>query len=110
LLGPLTGQCFDIIASNPPYIPLTDRESLSVEVREHEPHDALFAGEDGLAIYRRLIPEAHALLASGGWLVLEIGYGQQRPIEDLLLASGYIEIGFVADYQGIPRVAIAQRL
>jgi release factor glutamine methyltransferase len=105
LLAPLAGLRFEIIASNPPYIPLADREFLSVEVREHEPETALFAGEDGLEIYRRLIPEAVAVLAPGGWLVMEIGFGQEEAIEQLLIANGYEEIHFIADYRGIPRVA-----
>ena len=109
LLAPLVGRSFEIIASNPPYIPLGDGDSLSVEVREYEPHLALFAGVDGLEVYRRLIPQAWELLVADGWLVMEIGYGQQAAIEILLLASGYSEIDFVADYQGIPRVALGQR-
>jgi release factor glutamine methyltransferase len=109
LLVPIAGRSFDIIASNPPYIPLADRESLSVEVREYEPHNSLFAGDDGLAVYRRLIPQAREFLMPNGWLVLEIGYGQQPAIESLLLASGYTGIRFVQDYQGIPRVAVGRR-
>ena len=109
LLAPLAGQSFDIIASNPPYIPTTDLDSLSIEVCEHEPHSALFAGDVGLDIYRRLIPDAGELLVSGGWLVLEIGYGQQPAIEELLLANRYSDIQFIPDYQGIPRVASARR-
>jgi release factor glutamine methyltransferase len=109
LLAPLAGQSFHIIASNPPYIPTSESESLSIEVREHEPHSALFAGDDGIDIYRRLIPDAFPLLIPGGWLVLEIGYGQQPAIEQLLQANGYQEIHFLPDYQGIPRVAVARR-
>jgi release factor glutamine methyltransferase len=109
LLAPLAGQQFQIIASNPPYIPLADREFLSVEVRDHEPEAALFAGEDGLAIYRRLIPDALALLAPNGWLIMEIGFGQEPEIEQLLVANGYKEIHFIADYRGIARVAAGRR-
>ena len=109
LLTPLAGEQFQIIASNPPYVPLGDRDSLSVEVREFEPHSALFAGDDGLEIYRRLIPGARDLLVSGGWLVLEIGYGQQAAIASLLESAGYREIGFVPDYQGIARVACGRK-
>ena len=105
LLGPLAGRRFSIIASNPPYVPLLDRDSLSVEVHEHEPHAALFAGEDGLDIYRRLIPEARDHLLPGGWLVMEIGYGQRDAIEAMLQSNGYAETHFVEDYQRIPRVA-----
>lgn len=110
LLTPLAGQHFHILASNPPYIPLADRDSLSVEVRDYEPHQALFAGDDGLAIYHRLIPGAHEYLIPHGWLVLEIGYGQQPAIEQLLRSSGYSDVRFVPDYQGIPRVAVARGL
>ena len=109
LLAPLVGESFHIIASNPPYVPLSDRDSLSVEVRDHEPHSALFAGDDGLAIYRRLIPEARELLIPGGWLVVEIGYGQQTPIEGLLIENKYSSVHFIADYQGISRVAVGMR-
>jgi release factor glutamine methyltransferase len=109
LLAPLAGQSFDILASNPPYVPLRDRVSLSVEVRGYEPESALFAGDDGLAIYRRLIPDARTYLKQDGWLVVEIGCGQQQAIEQLFEDSGYREVHFIADYQGIPRVAIGQR-
>jgi release factor glutamine methyltransferase len=109
LLMPLTGQTFSMILSNPPYVPLRDRASLSVEVREYEPHAALFAGDDGLAIYRRLIPDARELLVADGWLVIEIGYGQQSAVEELLQSSGYSSIHFIQDYQSIPRVAAGQK-
>ena len=109
LLAPVAGERFDIIVSNPPYVPTTDRPTLSVEVRDHEPALALFAGNDGLDIYRRLIPAAHAALVSGGYLLLEIGYDQSTAIEELLTAAGFAEIGFHADLQGIPRVVCAQR-
>jgi release factor glutamine methyltransferase len=109
LLSSLAGERFSIIASNPPYVPERDRDSLSVEVRKHEPHTALFAGADGLDLYRRLIPEAFPLLEPNGWLALEIGYGQRSAIESLLASAGYREIHFVSDYQGIPRVASARR-
>ena len=109
LLAPLAGEEFQIIASNPPYVPLADCDSLSVEVRDFEPHSALFAGDDGLEIYRRLIPCARELLVSGGWLVLEIGYGQRAAIASLLDPAGFREVDFVPDYQGIARVAVARR-
>lgn len=100
---------FDIVVSNPPYIAESDRASLSIEVREFEPPQALFAGEDGLAIYRRLIPQAFAALARGGWIVLEIGCGQEPAVRRLLEDAGFSEIGFTPDLQGIPRVAAARR-
>jgi release factor glutamine methyltransferase len=109
LLAPVAGEKFDVIVSNPPYVPASDRGSFSVEVRDHEPAVALFAGTDGLDIYRRLIPAAFDALASGGYIALEIGFGQREAIEDLLDAAGFEDIGFVPDLQGIPRVALAQK-
>jgi release factor glutamine methyltransferase len=105
LLVPLAGRSYSIIASNPPYVPTGDLPSLAVEVREHEPHTALFAGVDGLDVYRRLVPEAREHLLPDGWLVMEIGFGQRDAVEELLQSHGYSEVHFVADYQGIPRVA-----
>ena len=108
LLTPATGQQFEIIASNPPYVPTANRSSLSIEVRDHEPPFALFAGSDGLDIYRRLIPEAFACLSPGGFIALEIGYAQSSAIADLLEGFGFYSIEFVSDLQSIPRVAVAQ--
>jgi len=110
LLAPVAGETFDLIVSNPPYVPATDRDSLAVEVRDHEPSLALFAGNDGLEIYRRLIPQAFAALAPGGFIALEIGYGQQPAIHSLLASAGFANIEFTPDLQGIPRVAVAQHM
>jgi len=110
LLAPVAQEQLDIVVSNPPYVPLTDRDTLAVEVRDHEPALALFAGPDGLDIYRRLIPQAFACLVSGGFIALEIGYGQSEAIAGLLAASGFHQIEFIPDLQSIPRVACAQRL
>ena len=109
LLVPAATQQFDIIVSNPPYVPENDRGTLALEVRGYEPAQALFAGADGLAVYRRLIPAAFVALAPGGFVVLEIGYGQQVAVRALLEGSGLEHIGFTADLQGIPRVAFAHR-
>ncbi len=108
LLTPVQGERFDVIAANPPYVPEEDRASLDVEVREYEPEQALFAGLGGMDLYRRLIPQAADAVVPGGYLVMEIGYGQQRSIEALLTADRYEEIDFLADLQGIARVAIAR--
>lgn len=109
LLAPVAERQFDIVASNPPYVPTTDRASLAVEVREHEPALALFAGDDGFDVYRRLIPAALAALVSDGYIALEIGFGQSTQIGELLSSSGFHEVDFLRDLQNIPRVAIAQR-
>jgi release factor glutamine methyltransferase len=98
---------FDAIVSNPPYIPERDRNSLHPEVRDHEPATALFAGETGLDLYRRLIPEAYSLLKRNGLLALEIGHGQQDALASLL--QDWDDVSFVNDLQRIPRVALARR-
>jgi release factor glutamine methyltransferase len=98
---------FDVIVSNPPYIPTSDRASLHPQVREHEPEAALFAGSDGMDIYRCLIPQAHAALRPGGLLALELGHGQRSRIAELL--AGWIGVRFLDDLQKIPRVALARR-
>jgi release factor glutamine methyltransferase len=107
LLDPVASERFDLVVANPPYVPTIERESMSVEVRDHEPALALFAGMDGLDIYRRLIPAAPSVLVPGGFLVLEIGYGQARAVEGLLVAARFQQIEFMPDLQGILRVACA---
>ena len=98
---------YDAIVSNPPYIPETDSPTLHPEVRDYEPHTALFAADEGLDIYRRLIPQAHALLKPNGLLALEIGHGQREALAALL--TGWHNVNFVDDLQHIPRVALATR-
>ena len=109
LLAPVAGERFELIVSNPPYVAATDRDSLAVEVRDHEPSLALYAGDGGLEIYRRLIPQAFSALVPDGFIALEIGYAQQPSIHRLLADTGFINIEFTQDLQNIPRVAIAQR-
>ena len=76
-------------------------------IRDFEPSQALFAGPEGLDIYRRLIPEAFALLKPGGLLALEIGHGQRDAIAALL--AEWAAVTFIPDLQQIPRVATARR-
>jgi release factor glutamine methyltransferase len=105
LLHAVRGERFDVVVSNPPYV--AEGEVLEAQVREYEPREALFAGPTGMEIYPRLIPEAWEVLAPGGWLLMEIGHGQREALAELLM--GWDGVEFVADLQGIPRVAIAQR-
>ncbi len=100
------GATFDLVVSNPPYVGKSEADKLQVEVREHEPHCALFGGEQGLDIYRRLIPQAHRVLKPGGWLVMEIGYSQEQEIKELL--RDWHEVRALPDLRGIPRVVIAR--
>jgi release factor glutamine methyltransferase len=97
---------FDAVVSNPPYI--ADDEILEPQVRDYEPHSALFSGPTGLEVYRRLIPQAAKALRPGGWLLLEIGHGQQSALETLL--TSWQDVRFIADLQGIPRVVEARLL
>ncbi|MBV8630658.1 MAG: peptide chain release factor N(5)-glutamine methyltransferase [Silvibacterium sp.] len=104
LLGAVMGR-FDLIVSNPPYV--ADGESLEPQVRDFEPKLALYAGRDGLAIYRRLIPQALEALKPGGWLLMEIGHGQRDTLLEML--SGWCDVSFRNDLQGIPRVVCARK-
>jgi release factor glutamine methyltransferase len=105
LFTALPDERFDVIVSNPPYV--AESETLEPQVRDYEPHSALYAGPSGLDIYRRLIPQARLSLNPEGWLLLEIGHGQQLELAALL--STWDKITFVTDLQSIPRVAIARR-
>ena len=109
LLTPVAGEHFEFVVSNPPYVSSGGRASMDVEVREFEPETALFAGSDGLAIYRRLIPQAAGVLVPGGYIALEIGCDQRDAIRALLGASAFEDVEFVPDLQGIARVAVARR-
>lgn len=104
-------KSFDCVVSNPPYIAEKDRASLATEVRDFEPPQALFAGEDGLEIYRRLIPAAHRALKSGGWLVMEMGAGQKEAIQQMLATciGGWDLVTVLPDLQDIPRIICARR-
>jgi release factor glutamine methyltransferase len=108
LLEPVAAESFDVVVSNPPYVAETDRPTLAVEVRDYEPSLALFAGTEGLDIYRRLIPAAARVLNPGGFILLEIGYGQREAVSHLLTASGFESIEATPDLQGIPRVLSGQ--
>ncbi|HEY3990847.1 MAG TPA: peptide chain release factor N(5)-glutamine methyltransferase [Acidobacteriaceae bacterium] len=107
LFAALADERFDCIVSNPPYVATS--ETLEPEVRDYEPAMALYAGEDGLAIYRRLIPAAFDHLERGGHLLFEIGHGQHAPLRSLLAGSGFQEIHFLDDLQAIPRVVSARK-
>ena len=106
LLAAAAGERFDLIVSNPPYIPLTEAEDLHPQVRDHEPHLALFGGEDGLDLYRRLIPQAKLHLLPDGWLLLETG-GRSPALDELW--NGWVSLHAVRDLQGTERVFAAQR-
>jgi release factor glutamine methyltransferase len=99
----------EAIVSNPPYIALREVDSLATEIRDHEPGAALFAGQDGLDVIRRLIPQAAARLVAGGLLALEIGITQAGAVRDLLADRDWREIEIRDDLAGRPRVVMARR-
>ena len=101
--------CFDIVASNPPYVTDADLETLDPEVRDHDPRLALAGGEDGLDVIRRLSEETPSLLKENGFLIMEIGHDQAGPVRDLLAASGWRVETTLPDGAGIERVVVAQR-
>jgi release factor glutamine methyltransferase len=103
----LTDGSFDMIVSNPPYVPETDRATLQKEVRDHEPALALFAGQDGLAVYERLIPQAERLLKPGGRLILELGHQSLAPVRQML-GRKWGEINVIPDLAQVPRVLSAK--
>jgi release factor glutamine methyltransferase len=95
---------FDLIVSNPPYIPSGDLAALMPEVRDFEPRLALDGGRDGLDSYRLLACQAPGLLRPGGWLLLEVGIGQATAVRELLAGAGLLDLFSRDDYAGIPRV------
>ncbi|HKD78638.1 MAG TPA: peptide chain release factor N(5)-glutamine methyltransferase [Candidatus Angelobacter sp.] len=107
LLGVYTGETFDFIISNPPYVGEADADKVQKQVREFEPRIAVFSGQEGLEIYRRLVPQALEHLRPGGWFVAEIGYSEETNVRDLL--AGWSEVRVTADLQGIPRVVAARK-
>ena len=96
---------FDLIVSNPPYIPTEEIQELQTEIRDHEPHLALDGGEDGLSFYRRIIEEAPDFLRKRGTLLLEIGFDQAEAVAGLARARGcYQEAEVTRDLAGLNRV------
>jgi len=109
LLGTHAGP-FDVIVSNPPYVPSAHIPTLQREVRDFEPAGALDGGPDGLDIIRRLVPEAASRLAERGWLVFEFGFGQADGIRAIIAAEPRLALVTIRnDLAGIPRVAVARR-
>ncbi len=97
-----------LIVSNPPYVPTGDLPALPPEVREWEPTEALDGGADGLDLVRALLESAPLVLAPGGWLIMEFGYGQEDDVRALLRRSPLHLVGIRKDLQQIPRTLVAR--
>jgi release factor glutamine methyltransferase len=101
---------FDLIVSNPPYVPEADRASLAPEVVDYEPPEALFAGPDGLLVIAQVLDTAPAALAPGGYLLLEIGHGQADAVKRLVDSTDTLRfVDLEPDLQGIPRILVTTR-
>ncbi len=102
---------FDLIVSNPPYIARNEAAQLQREVRDHEPHAALFGGRTGVEIYQRLIEQARDLLRDRGILVLELGYDSADHVRGIFDAQPeWTKVAITMDLAGIPRVLAAERV
>lgn len=106
--APIDGH-FDIVLSNPPYIPTGEIEGLAPEVARYEPRGALDGGGDGLNAYRALLPLMARALVAGGTALFEMGAGQDEAIGSLARSCGLEIVGFQADMAGIPRVAVLRQ-
>ena len=106
LLSAYQGEQFDFVISNPPYVGESEADTVQKQVREFEPKAAVFSGWEGMDIYKRLIPQAHAALKPEGWLVMEIGFSTEEKVKQLL--TGFTDIQTTTDLQGIPRVVAAR--
>jgi release factor glutamine methyltransferase len=109
LFDAIRDHSVNVLVSNPPYVPRTDQPNLQREVRDYEPHVALFAGPTGLEIYEKLIAAAARVLRPHGWLLLELGYNSLAPVRAMLEQS-WSDIDVIPDLAGFPRVLGAKCL
>jgi len=107
LLTAIADRSMDVVVSNPPYVPIADREGLQREVRDYEPEVALFAGPTGFEIYEQLIADARRVLRPSGLLILELGYNSRDRVVTLL-GQVWCDVRTVPDLAGIPRVLVAR--
>jgi release factor glutamine methyltransferase len=108
LLDGISGPA-GMIVSNPPYVPTSDLASLPPEVANWEPRGALDGGGDGLDVVRQLLADAPRVLAPGGWLIMEFGFGQEDGVREAASRSALDVVEVLADLQGIPRTLVARR-
>ena len=103
LLEAVAERSIDLLISNPPYVPGADKANMQTEVRDWEPHIALFAGDSGFEIYRRLIAGAETVVRRGGRLMMELGYQSLDGVREML-ANRWTDIAVLSDLAGLPRV------
>ncbi|HMJ09171.1 MAG TPA: peptide chain release factor N(5)-glutamine methyltransferase [Pyrinomonadaceae bacterium] len=108
LFAQFPARRFDLIVSNPPYVPATDLDGLQPEVKSFEPRIALTDGDDGTSIIRRIISGAPAFLKPGGFLVIEIGFDQSPAVSGFLDPAIWTQVEFFPDFQGFPRMLVAR--
>ena len=104
------GIKFNIIVSNPPYIPKRDMDTLHTQVKDYEPYNALEGGEDGLDFYRDITEQSKDYLKSNGILAYEVGHDQAKEVSEIMKNNGYTKIYTKKDIQGIDRVVIGFKL
>jgi release factor glutamine methyltransferase len=108
LLGTIEpARLFDVIVSNPPYVGECEADKVQKQVRDFEPHWAVFGGERGMDTIHRLAPQAWEHLKPGGWFLMEIGYSIAEPVHEIM--KGWSDFRVIPDLQGIPRVVIARK-
>ena len=107
LLNDIAGLQFDFVVSNPPYVGESEKDTVEAQVRKFEPQIAVFAGETGMEVFAKLIPQALKVLSPGGWLVMELAFSSYDRVRQLLL--NWSDLRFSNDLQGIPRVVTARK-
>jgi release factor glutamine methyltransferase len=100
---------FDLVVTNPPYIAAQDWQQLDPEVRDHDPKLSLDGGRTGLAAYRRIAEDAARLLAPDAHLIVELGAGMAKPVDQIFSDAGLVNCGTRSDLLGIPRAMILRR-
>jgi release factor glutamine methyltransferase len=109
MVSAIGSQTQDLIVSNPPYVPLAGIDGLQREVRDFEPHVALFGGPTGLEAYQGLLADAARVLRPGGWLIVELGFGLHERVR-AMLDQRWSDVSIRPDLAGIPRVLAARLL
>jgi release factor glutamine methyltransferase len=110
LLDKMDSSDFDAVVSNPPYIGHREAATLAREVRDHEPHQALFGGEEGYELYGALAAQAAKSLKPGGILILELGHDSLAAVQPLFESSQWTRVGVTDDLAGIPRIMAAEKV